>query len=734
MGRKKKVSRSPGIPVSEGRRGGGGSEFVGDDGRRGGGCEGGCGIPACGGDVSAAGRCGVSVTLAAAGLPGSCVPSTGMGLAPGVPDGSPESGLSPGLAPKGDGCAVTIQPAEDEDDDGLLDEGDCLARGVAGSCMNLESRAMRVGLDVQLMPSVSLNGDGPPASGCEGALGLGHVVCGDLASSKVAGGLNMGSSGEFFGRCGVHKEGAHGLVKPSTVTFAEALRDGSIGSGRGGGSGCLSGGPTGGPSGHGPSRFSMGERSDRGHVLVPESVVEVGARSFETTLVGLILGHCPPFAVVERFAMRLWASYGIRRVRAFGPGQLLLEFDSADRFPTLLERSPWTIAGRPVLLRHWTPEMSFEDLQPHTLPVWVKFSGMPTSLYTEVGLDLIASSFGKPILMDQVTRSGTRLRFARILVELDASTQIEREVTFELPGGATFTVSAEYAFMPPQCCECRVFGHGSSRCPRRVRAEPGPQATDSQGMAGVSLAVDQRPGVSELQRPRRRRRSRGAPAGGQGQTGSQTQTQTLSQRQHPGSVAPSASGPLLRMVSPVSSSPSLVETPNPFEVFSALGDADVASAAGVEESRGGPAVGGVVVSGPLTSPAQSSGRTIAVDCDRTLVQDGVSPLGEEGPASPVETSQVEGLTLGGDPSARMGPGPLFCPTSRVPSSIPSVSSPEGSDEHSPDSHACDITRFVIVEPSPLMIRSEERQTSLTPLPLAILPPTRLYGECLDRDP
>ncbi|GAB2209977.1 hypothetical protein Drorol1_Dr00027206, partial [Drosera rotundifolia] len=186
-----------------------------------------------------------------------------------------------------------------------------------------------------------------------------------------------------------------------------------------------------------------------GHVIVPESVVEVGARTFATTLVRHILGHCPPFAVVERLAMRLWAIYGIRRVRAFGPGQLLLEFDSTDRFPTLLERSPWTIAGRPVMLRHWTPDMSFEDLQPRTLPVWVKFSGMPTSLYIEVGLGLIASSFGKPVLMDQVTRSGMRLRFARFLVELEAATPIEREVTFELPGGATFTVSAEYAFMPP---------------------------------------------------------------------------------------------------------------------------------------------------------------------------------------------------------------------------------------------------------------------------------------------
>ncbi|GAB2276459.1 hypothetical protein Dimus_039190 [Dionaea muscipula] len=307
---------------------------------------------------------------------------------------------------------------------------------------------------------------------------------------------------------------------------------------------------------------------------------------------------------------------------------------------------------------------------------------------------------------------------------------VEREVTFELPGGATFTVTAEYAFMPPQCCECRVFGHGSSRCPKRVPAKPGPRETGSQGMPGVSLVADQKPGTSEPQRPRRRRRSRGAPARGQRQVGaqadSQTQIQRSPQRQAPGFIAPSVLDPSLR-VSPV-------EMPNPFGVFSALGDIDVKVAAVVEELQGGLTVGEADAPGSLTSPTQSSGGTFALDCDMTLVQDGVTSLGEEGRVSLAETSQVEGLTLTGDSSARLGPDPMFCPTSRVPSSIPSVSSPEGSDEHTPDSHACDITRFVLLEASPMIVRSEERQTSLTPLPLAILPHSRRYGECLDRDP
>ncbi|GAB2229705.1 hypothetical protein Drorol1_Dr00013957, partial [Drosera rotundifolia] len=502
-------------------------------------------------------------------------------------------------------------------------------------------------------------------------------------SRDIADDVDVSLVGEMTGTCiqASHSPLHGGLYsdRDQCTSFVNVLRRGDDRGGIGGGSGGCDGGRSGGPGGQGSYRVSMGKRSSRGHVIVPESVVEMGARTFATTLVGLILGHCLPLTVVERLAMRLWAIYGIRRVRAFRPGQLLLEFDSTDRFPTLLERSPWTIARRPVLLRHWAPDMSFEDLQPRTLSVWVKFSGMPTSLYIEVGLGLIASSFGKPVLMDQVTRSGTRLRFARFLVELEAATPIEREVTFELPGGATFTVSAEYAFMPPQCCECRVFGHGSSRCPKRARAgeEAGPRReSGSQGMPGLSSATPHQSGTPQ---PSRLRTRRGAPR---------------------------VASPPPRVAASVVRLPPPVETSNPFWVFSDTGEVDIEVAAFEEELPVRRTVGDEVDVPTFPhsrSPTQIGGGTHVVGDDFALEDGGVRPTGEEGLFS-------------------SGAG------------VPSVSNPERSGEHTSDSQAYNITRFVILEPSPLIMGPEKRSASLTPLPLAILPPSRQYGEGLDRDP
>ncbi|GAB2244971.1 hypothetical protein Droror1_Dr00000464 [Drosera rotundifolia] len=128
-------------------------------------------------------------------------------------------------------------------------------------------------------------------------------------SRDIADDVDVSLVGKMTGTCiqashspvhgGLHSD------RDQCTSFVNVLRRGDDRGGIGGGSGGCDGGRSGGPGGQGSCRVSMGERSSRGHVIVPGSVVEVGARTFATTLVGLILGHCPPFAVVERLAMRL---------------------------------------------------------------------------------------------------------------------------------------------------------------------------------------------------------------------------------------------------------------------------------------------------------------------------------------------------------------------------------------------------------------------------------------------
>ncbi|GAB2217647.1 hypothetical protein Droror1_Dr00000850 [Drosera rotundifolia] len=257
----------------------------------------------------------------------------------------------------------------------------------------------------------------------------------------------------------------------------------------------------------------------------------------------------------------------------------------------------------------------------------------------------------------EVTRSGTRLRFARFLMELEAATPIERKVTFELPGGATFTMPEEGT----------SGGGGRATTEDWYPKHAGVEFGDSPPV-GDSTAIE----------------TEDASAGG----------------------VPRVSSPPPRVAASVVRLPPPVETSNPFGVFSDTGEVDIEAAAVEEELPVGRAVGDEVDVPTFLhshSPTRIGGGTHVMGDDFALEDGGVRPPGEEGLFS-------------------SGAG------------VPSVSSPERSGEHTSDSQAYNITRFVILEPSPLIVGPEERSASLTPLPLAILPPSRQYREGLDRDP
>ncbi|PWA50599.1 zinc knuckle CX2CX4HX4C [Artemisia annua] len=89
----------------------------------------------------------------------------------------------------------------------------------------------------------------------------------------------------------------------------------------------------------------------------------------------------------------------------------------------------------------------------------------------------IASRIGTPIIMDKVTMSMCekgygRANFARVLIEVDASKGVVDSVEFWYRSlNRTMKLRVEYAWQPPICSHCCVFGHSYSGCNKRVLSE-----------------------------------------------------------------------------------------------------------------------------------------------------------------------------------------------------------------------------------------------------------------------
>ncbi|PWA44146.1 hypothetical protein CTI12_AA527300 [Artemisia annua] len=92
-------------------------------------------------------------------------------------------------------------------------------------------------------------------------------------------------------------------------------------------------------------------------------------------------------------------------------------------------------------------------------------------------LSRIASRIGTPIIMDKITssmceREFGRANFARVLVEVDAVKGLLGcvEVCYKSLG-RSMSLDVEYAWTPPLCSHCKVFGHSFEACTKRELTE-----------------------------------------------------------------------------------------------------------------------------------------------------------------------------------------------------------------------------------------------------------------------
>ncbi|GJX04521.1 hypothetical protein Tco_0190437 [Tanacetum coccineum] len=85
---------------------------------------------------------------------------------------------------------------------------------------------------------------------------------------------------------------------------------------------------------------------------------------------------------------------------------------------------------------------------------------------------------GKHIMLDAFTSSMCsdpwgRMGFTRAMIEVSAENELKKEVTMVVPnvdgeGHTKQIMSLKFEWKPPQCCECHVFGHSISSCPKCV--------------------------------------------------------------------------------------------------------------------------------------------------------------------------------------------------------------------------------------------------------------------------
>ena len=197
-------------------------------------------------------------------------------------------------------------------------------------------------------------------------------------------------------------------------------------------------------------------------VLEIQDVDEV-EKTWGFCLVGFVAGKFPGKEAIINLCDTWNVEY---EYLAHSSGWLVFKFPDSVSRDEVIQKGPYSIFGRPLLLKIMAPDFDFDSKIPLSVPVWISLPNLPLNCWNARALGKIASVLGNPISTDRLTATRERISFARVLVEIDPTKELKRSVEIQLPTGKVRQQKVIYENEPKYCSLCKVLGHSVAACKR----------------------------------------------------------------------------------------------------------------------------------------------------------------------------------------------------------------------------------------------------------------------------
>ncbi|GJS49209.1 hypothetical protein Tco_0599330 [Tanacetum coccineum] len=222
------------------------------------------------------------------------------------------------------------------------------------------------------------------------------------------------------------------------------------------------------------------ERVDGAAVAIPMEAVEEVSSRFSNTLYGYFIGKRLAFPLVENYVKNTWAKFGLKRTQLH-EDFFMFQFNTNEGMESVMESGPWLVRGVPLILNIWNQNSELKKDAIKSAPLWVKLHHVPIVAYSEIGLSLITTQLGKPIMLDSYTSnmclsSWGRNTYARALVEFSAEEELKDSIVIAIllingKGHTLAKIDVEYEWNPPRCNTCKVFDHVNDKCPKNPKVD-----------------------------------------------------------------------------------------------------------------------------------------------------------------------------------------------------------------------------------------------------------------------
>ncbi|XP_020685527.1 uncharacterized protein LOC110101805 [Dendrobium catenatum] len=196
-----------------------------------------------------------------------------------------------------------------------------------------------------------------------------------------------------------------------------------------------------------------------------------GAENWNLCLVGYSIGRRPYYEALLGAIKKTWSLKGSMQLLSLSDGFFLLRFSTSEDYEMAWSKGVWFFLGRPFLLQKWSPKFRPKRENFTSIPIWVKILDLPLVCWNSEGISRIASKIGIPLAVDALTAQKTRLTFARVCIQVDASATFPEEIPISIEEDV-FSLKIQYEWKPTICEHCKSLVHPSSACPTKPTEQP----------------------------------------------------------------------------------------------------------------------------------------------------------------------------------------------------------------------------------------------------------------------